>query len=68
MNTVAGDELTESIAMRLLMVFLPRRRVSSSDVRVRGGGRVKPVATFLSLLRVQFQTRPPSVHMFHLGP
>ena len=66
--TVSGDELPEYIAMRLLMVFLSRRRVSSSDVRVRGGGRVKPVATFLSLLQVQLQERPPSCHMFHFGP
>ena len=28
-HTVAGDELTETMAKRLLMVFLPRRRVSS---------------------------------------
>ena len=67
-HAVAGNELPESTAMRLLMGFLPRRRVSSSDVRGRGGGRVKPVTTFLSLLRVQLQERPPSLHMFHFGP
>ena len=67
-HTAAGDELPESREMRLLMVFLPRRRVSSSDIRGRGGGRVKPVATFLSLLQVQLQERPLSCHMFHFGP
>ena len=59
-HTVDGDELPESMAMRLLMGFLPRRRVSSSDVCGSDGGRLNPVATFLSLLRVQLQERPPS--------
>ena len=67
-HKVAGDELRESRAMRLLMGVLPRRRVSSSDVGGRGGGRLNPVAPFLSLLRVQLQESPPSWNMFHFGP
>ena len=63
-----GDELPESMAMRLLMGFLPRRHVSSSDVCGSDGGRFNPVATFLSLLRVQLQESPPSSFMFHFGP
>ena len=63
-HTVAGDELQESKEMCLL----PRRRVASSDIRGHGGGRVKLVATFLSLLHVQLQERPPRCHMFHFGP
>ena len=67
-HKVAGDELRESRAMRLLMGVLPRRRVSSSDVGGRGGGRLNPVTPFLSLLRVQLQESPPSWNMFHFGP
>ena len=67
-HTVAGDAMRESRTIRLLMSFLPRWRVWSSDVGGRGGGRLKPVAPFLSLLRVQLQESPPSWNMFHFGP
>ena len=68
LHTADGDALPETMAMRLLMGFLPRRRVSSSDVCGSDGGRFNSVATFLSLLRVQLQERPPSSYMFHFGP
>ena len=67
-HTVDGDELPEYMAMRLLMGFLPRQRVASSDVCGSGGGRLNPVATFLSLLQVQLQESPPSCYMFHFSP
>ena len=67
-HTAAGDELPEPREMRLLMVFLPRRRVSLSDVCGSGGGRLKSAATFLSLLQVQLQESPRSLQMFHFGP
>ena len=67
-HTVAGDEIRESREIRLLMGFLPRWRVFSSDVGGRGGGRLNPAEPFLSLLRVQLQESPPSCHMFHFGP
>ena len=67
-HTVAGDELHASRTMHLLMGFLPRRRVSTYDVRGRGGCRLKTPTTFLSLLHVQVQERPPSCILFHLGP
>ena len=64
-HTVAGDEIPETMAMRLLMVFLPRRRVSSSDVRVHGGGDVSlsppstipdasPKCAYVSLRSLEF--------------
>ena len=68
LHTADGDELPESTTMRLLMGFLPRRRISSQDVCGSDGGRFNPVATFLSLLRVQLQESPPSSFMFHFGP
>ena len=67
-HTVAGDAMRESRTIRLLMSFLPRWRVWSSDVGGRSGGRLKPEAPFLSLLRVQLQESPPSCNMFHFGP
>ena len=67
-HTAAGDELPESREMRLLMVFLPRRHVSSSDVCGSGDDRLKSAATFLSLLQVQLQESPHSLKMFHFDP
>ena len=67
-HKVAGDAMRESRTIRLLMSFLPRWRVWSSDVGGRVGGRLKPVTPFLSLLRVQLQKSPPSCNMFHFGP
>ena len=54
--------------MRRRVVFLPRWGVSPPDVRGRGGGRLKPTATFLSLLHVNVQESPPSMWTFHFGP
>ena len=67
-HTADGDELPESREMCLLMVFLPRRHVSSSDVCGSGSDRLKAAATFLSLLQVQLQESPCSLQMFHFGP
>ena len=67
-HTVSIDALPESTTMRLLLVFLPRRRVSSWDRRGRGGDRLKTLATFLSLLHIQVRERPPSCVLFHFGP
>ena len=67
-HTVAGDELLASKVMRRRMGFLPRRRISAYDVRGRGGGRLKPLVMFLSLLHVQVHERPPSFLLFPFGP
>ena len=67
-HTVFGDELPASIPMRLRIVFLPMRHVSTTDVCVRGGGQCKPLATFLSLLHVKVQESPPVFVTFHFGP
>ena len=67
-HTVSGDELPASIPMRIRIVFLPVRPVSTNDVRVRGGGRCKPLATFLSLLHVKVHESPLVFVTFHFGP
>ena len=70
---VKADRVTEnglpaSQSMRCYVVFLPVRRVSSSDVRVRVGGRLKPFVPFLSLLHTNVQLSPPGLLTFHFGP
>ena len=67
-RTGAGDKILKSRAMRLRMGFLPRQRVATDNVRGRGGCRLKPPATFLSLLHVQLQEHPPSFLLFPFGP
>ena len=66
-DTVAGNCMPEAIPMRRRVVFLPRWRVSPKIVRGRGGGRLKPSATFLSLLHVNVQESPPLFVTFHFG-
>ena len=65
---VAGDGLPTSPLMRLLLVFLPVRRVLASDVCGRGDGRLKPLQPFLSLLHVKVQGSPLVFMLFHFGP
>ena len=59
-NTVAGNVLPASNTVRRLLVFLSVRRVASHGGRGHGGGRLKPVGPFLSLLHVKVQKSPPS--------
>jgi hypothetical protein len=66
-HTVSGDEISESISKRLRMFFLPRRRVAPKNVRGHRGGRLKPLATFLSLLHVKVQESPPYFHLLHFS-
>ena len=40
----------------------------SSDGRGRGGGRLKSLQPFLSLLHVKVQESPPVIMLFHFGP
>ena len=54
--------------MRRRVVVLPRWCVSPPHVRGRGGGRLKPPATFLSLLHVNVQESPPYILTLHFGP
>ena len=66
--TVDRNELPTSNPVRLLLVVLPVRRVCPHGVRGRGGGRLKPAATFLSLLHVNVQESPPYIWTLHFGP
>ena len=50
------------------LVFLPVRRVLSSDGRGSDSGRLKPLQSFLSLLHVKVQESPPVLMFFHFGP
>ena len=54
--------------MRLRVVVIPRWRVAYHNVRGRGGGRLKRLTTFFSLLHVQVQGSPPYLHPFHFSP
>ena len=54
--------------MRRRLVFLPVRRVLSSDGHERGGGRLKPLQPFLSPLHVKVQESPPVLFILHFGP
>ena len=65
---VAEDGLPASQLMRLRLVFLPVRCFLSSDIRVRGGGRLKPLQPFLYLLHVKVHESPPILMLFHFGP
>ena len=65
---VAGDGLLTSQSMHLRFVFLPVPRVLPSDIRVRDGGRLKPLQPFLSLLHVKVQESPPILMLFPFGP
>ena len=67
-HTVAGKSLPASIPVRHLLIFLPVRRVASHDGSGSGGGRLKPVDPFLSLLHVKVQESPPSFVSIHFGP
>ena len=67
-HTVAGNGLPASTPVRHLLIFLPVRRVASHDGSGSGGGRLKPVDPFLSLLHVKVQESPPSFVYFHFGP
>ena len=53
--------------MRRRVIFLPWWCVSPPQVRGRGGGRLKLLATFLSLLHVKVQENPPLFVTFHFG-
>ena len=67
-HTVAADGLPASLTMRRRLIFLPVRRMLPIDGCGRGSGRFKPLATFLSLLRVNVQESPPILASFHFGP
>ena len=67
-DRVAGDGLSASQSMRHRLVFLPVKRVLSSDGRGCGGGRLKPLQPFLSLLHVKVQESPPVLMLFHFSP
>ena len=67
-DVVARDGLPTSQSMRLRLVFFQVRHVSPSDVRGRGGGRLKPLQPFLSLMHVKVQESPPVLMPFHFGP
>ena len=67
-HMVAGNKLPASNSMRLDLVFLPVRRVFHHDGCGRGGGRVKPVHPFLSLLHVKVQERPLILCLLHSSP
>jgi len=54
--------------MRRRVIFLPQWRVATKTARGRGGGWLKPPATFLSLLRVNVQESPPCYLTLHFGP
>ena len=59
--------MMESPEMRRRMIILPVQLVSLSDVRGRGGGRLKPRQLFLSLLHVKVQESPPVLLLLHFG-
>ena len=67
-DSVAGDGLPASQSMRRRLVLLPVRRALSSDIRGRGGDRLKPLQPLLSLLHVKVQESPPVLILFHCGP
>ena len=67
-DTVSGDGISASRSMRRRVVFLPGRRVLAPKGRGHGGGRLKPVHPFLSLLHVQVQESPPVLSSLHFGP
>ena len=48
--------------------LIPMRRVLAMDGREHGGGRLKPLATFLSQLHVNVQESPSIFCHFHIGP
>ena len=54
--------------MRRRLVFLPVQRVLSSDGFGSGGGRLKSLQPFLSLLHVKVQESPPVLMLFHSVP
>ena len=54
--------------MRRRVGFLLVWRVFENDGRGRGDGRLKPLATFLSLLHVKVQESPPILVPFHFSP
>uniref|UniRef100_A0A6N2K2W6 Uncharacterized protein n=1 Tax=Salix viminalis TaxID=40686 RepID=A0A6N2K2W6_SALVM len=58
-GTVAVDGLPASLSMRRHVVFLLVRHVLASNGRGRGGGRLKPLQPFLSLMHVKVQASPP---------
>ena len=65
---MAGNGLPAPNPVRLRLVFLPVRRVFPHGGRGRGGGRLKPVVPFLSLLHVKVQKSPSGFVYFHFGP
>ena len=67
-DKIAGDGLPVSPSMRRRFVLLPVRCIFSSDGRGRGGGRLKPLQPFLSLLHIKVQESPPVFMLFHFGP
>ena len=67
-HKVAGNKLPPSNSKRLDLVFLPVRRVFHQGGCGRGGGRLKPVHPFLSLLHVKVQESPPILCLLHFGP
>ena len=67
-HTVARNELSASPSMLLRVVFLSRRRVLPQNVHGHDSARLKPLATFLSLLHVKVQENPLFLVTFHFGP
>ena len=64
---MTGDGLPGSLPMRFRVVFLPVRCVSATDSHGRGGGGLKLLATFLSLLHVKMQESPRIFWLFHFS-
>ena len=65
---VAGNVQPASIPVHLRVVFLYTRSVLPKTGRGRASGRLKRMATFLSLLHVQVQESPPYLPTFHFSP
>ena len=65
---MGGNGLPPSNPVRRLLVFLPVRRVSPQGGRGHGGGWLKSVGPFLSLLHVKVQKSPPTFVSIHFGP
>ena len=67
-DTVAGDELPASLSIRRLVVVPLVRRVWSPGARGRGGGWLKPMTPFFSLLHVKMQESPPGFSILDSVP